>query len=84
MSGEKNKPYVAMLKNVGKKKKKKNLDSSLYLDPHQNLLGSILGRDPSHAQVLSKFVQCFFFPVILITNQLKKTQTNTCEQSLVV
>ena len=38
-------------------KKKKNLDSSLYQDPHQKSLGSILGRDPSSIKVSWKSVK---------------------------
>ena len=34
------------------KKEKKILDLSLHLDPHQKLMGSILGGDPSSIQVL--------------------------------
>ena len=64
--GEKTSPLWQCGKSV---RKKKNFDLR---HPHQKLLGSILGRDPPYAQVSSKFVQCFFFSVILMTNQPNK------------
>lgn len=41
------------------RKSEKNLDSSLYPDQHQKLIGSFLGRDPSSVQVSWKSVQHF-------------------------
>ena len=51
----KKEPYLA----VCRKERKEILDPSHYLDPHQKLMGSIVGQEPSSIQESWKPVQEF-------------------------
>lgn len=64
-----------------KKVRKTIMDASLYLYPHQNVMGSILGQDPSPIQVLWKSVQYFFFysPIFIQIVKFSSNKINECE-----
>ena len=53
------------------------------MDPHQKLMGSILGQDPSSIQVLSKSVQIFCSPAHKATNHQTTGQIITSPMNVV-
>lgn len=66
-----------MSHNVREKREKNIQHLSLHPDPHQKVMGSLLGRDRSPIRVLCKSVQLFLCdPADELTNHLTNKQVN--------